>query len=258
VTLGEYEASGGGAGGAGAGGAGEGAGRAGEGGAGAGEGGAGAGGAGGAGVLRALGGAGGEGAGGAGAGGAGAGGALRIGVTGHRILAERQRVVAGIEAALSRIQARFPGRAPVVVSALAEGADRLVAEAVLRRSGSRLVAVLPMPRSEYLSDFATPESRDEFMRLLAGAAEVVELPTSSSRTEAYAAANERMLDEADVLVAVWDGGGAQGQGGTAEVVARARTLRLPLAWVHAGNREPGALEATSLGADQGRVTFENL
>jgi hypothetical protein len=185
-------------------------------------------------------------------------GELRIGVTGHRILAERARVVAGIETALGRIEARFPARALVVVSALAEGADRLVAEAVLRRPGSRLVAVLPMPTSEYLADFATVESRDEFLRLLAGAAEVVELPASSSRTEAYAAANERLLDGIDVLVAVWDGAGAQGQGGTAEVVARARTLRLPLAWVHAGNRKPGTMEATSLGAEQGHVTFENL
>ena len=200
-----------------------------------------------------------EGSGGrAGAGGGGAPGALRIGVTGHRILAERERVVAGIETALGRIGARFPGRALVVVSTLAEGADRLVAEAVLRRPGSRLVAVLPMPRSEYLSDFGMPESRDEFLRLLGEAAEVVELPASASRTEAYAAANERLLDGLDVLVAVWDGGGAQGQGGTAEVVARARTLDLPLAWVHAGNRKPGTLEPTSLGADQGHVTYENL
>jgi hypothetical protein len=200
-----------------------------------------------------------EGSGGrASAGGSGAPGELRIGVTGHRILAERERVVVGIETALGRIEARFPGRALVVVSALAEGADRLVAEAVLGRTGSRLVAVLPMPRSDYLSDFAMPESRDEFLRLLAGAAEVVELPASFSRTQAYAAANERLLDGIDVLVAVWDGGGAQGQGGTAEVVARARTLRLPLAWVHAGNRRPGTMEPTSLGTDQGHVTFENL
>jgi hypothetical protein len=166
--------------------------------------------------------------------------------------------VAGIETALGRIEARFPGRALVVVSALAEGADRLVAEAVLRRPGSRLVAVLPMPRSEYLSDFGTPESRTEFLRLLGGAAEVAELPANSSRTQAYAAANALLLDGLDVLVAVWDGGGAQGQGGTAEVVARARALGLPLAWVHAGNRKPGTIEATSLGAAQGRVTFENL
>jgi hypothetical protein len=188
----------------------------------------------------------------------GAQGELRIGVTGHRVLAEVPRVLAGVEAALDRIEAAFPGRALVVVSCLAEGADRLVAEAVLRRPGARLVAVLPMPRGELVADFATPESRAEFEALLARAAEVVELPARTTRDEAYAAANEWMLDNVDVLVAVWDGVGARAQGGTTEVVAPARVRHLPLAWVHAGNRKLGTIEATTLEADQGRVTFENL
>ena len=188
----------------------------------------------------------------------GAYGTLRIGVTGHRVLAEMPRVTAGVEAALDRIEAAFPGRAPVVVSALAEGADRLVAEAVLRRPGTRLRVVLPMARSDYLADFVTGESRDAFLALLARADEVAVLPARGTRDEAYAAANDRMLDEVDALVAIWDGVGAQGQGGTGEVVARARARHLPLAWVHAGNRVPGTMEPTSLGPEQGRVTYEGL
>jgi hypothetical protein len=174
------------------------------------------------------------------------------------VLAEVPRVAAGVEAALDRIEAAFPGRALVVVSALAEGADRLVAEAVLRRPGARLRVVLPMAQSEYVADFATPESRDEFLALLARAYELVELPARATRDEAYAAANDRILDGVDVLVAVWDGADAQGRGGTAEVVARARSRHLPLAWIHAGNRRPGTMEPTTLEAEQGRVTFENL
>ena len=191
-------------------------------------------------------------------GGNGVQGELRIGVTGHRALAEVPRVVAGVEAALDRIEAGFPGRAPVVISALAEGADRLVVAAVLRRPRAMLRVVLPMPRSDYLADFATPESRGEFLALLARADEVVVLPARATRDEAYAAANDRMLDEVDVLVAIWDGAGAQGSGGTGEVVALARARHLPLAWVHAGNRRPGTMKPTSLGADQGRVTYEGL
>jgi hypothetical protein len=183
---------------------------------------------------------------------------LRIGVTGHRVLTEVPRVLAGVEAALDRIEAAFPGRPLVVVSCLAEGADRLVAEAVLRREGARLVAVSPMPRRELVADFTTAESLAEFEGLLARAAEVVELPARATRNEAYAAANERMLDGIDVLVAVWDGEGALGRGGTAEVFAQARARRMPIAWVHAGSRRPGILEPTALGADQGNVTYENL
>jgi hypothetical protein len=169
-------------------------------------------------------------------------GELRIGVTGHRVLADVPRVLAGVEEALDRIEAAFPGRPLVVVSCLAEGADRLVAEAVLRRPGAQLVAVLPMPRGELVVDFVTAESRAEFAALLARAAEVVELPARATRDEAYAAANEWMLGGVDVLVAVWDGADAQGRGGTAEVVARARAGHLPLAWVHSGNRKLGTIE----------------
>jgi hypothetical protein len=147
-----------------------------------------------------------------------------------------------------------------VDSSLAEGADRLVAEAVLRRPDARLQAVLPLPKFDYITDFETPDSKEEFLRFLARTDQVVELPAvaGAGRDEAYAAANERMLGGVDALVAVWDGKDAQGTGGTAEVVARARARRLPLAWIRAGNRWPGTIEATSLGMGQGRVTFEHL
>ena len=183
---------------------------------------------------------------------------VRIGVTGHRVLAGTDIVASAIDRALARIEGGHPGRPLVVVSALSEGADRLVAEAVLRRPGARLEAVLPLPRFEFLDDFATPESKEEFLRFLDRADSLTELPAQDSRDEAYAAANDRLLDGIDVLIAVWDGKGAQGHGGTAEVVARARARGLPLAWVHAGNRVPGTMEATSLGAEQGLVTYENL
>ena len=146
----------------------------------------------------------------------------------------------------------------MIISSLVEGADRLVAEAIVRRPGSRLRGVLPLPKFDYLDAFSSPESKEEFLRFLARTDEVVELPAQASREDAYTAGNDRVLDPVDVLVAVWDGRGAQGQGGTAEVVARARARRLPLAWVHAGNFKPGTMEATSLGADQGQVTNENM
>ncbi|HEY1169312.1 MAG TPA: RyR domain-containing protein [Candidatus Limnocylindrales bacterium] len=183
---------------------------------------------------------------------------LRIGVTGHRVLAETDLVMGGIEKALARIEAGHPGRSLVVVSSLAEGADRLVAEAVLRRPGARLEAILPLSKFDYLNDFAWPDSKEEFLRFLARTDDVVELPARASRDEAYAAANDRVLDGVDVLVAVWDGNDAQGQGGTAQVVARARARRVPLAWVHAGNRKPGTMEPTSLGPEQGLSTYEGL
>jgi hypothetical protein len=42
------------------------------------------------------------------------------------------------------------------------------------------------------------------------------------------------------------------------VVAAARERGKPLVWVHAGNRVPGTMEPTSLGDEQGTVSFERL
>ena len=64
---------------------------------------------------------------------------MRIGVTGHRVLTEVNRVSAGIEDAFARIAEAFPGRPVTVISALAEGADRLAVEHALENPGTRLV-----------------------------------------------------------------------------------------------------------------------
>jgi hypothetical protein len=118
--------------------------------------------------------------------------------------------------------------------------------------------VLPLEKYDYSSDFETSDSKDEFQRLLSGADDVIELPTQAERDRAYEAAGDFICELADVLIAVWDGQDGQGRGGTATVVGRARELGLPIAWVHAGNRKPGTLEPTSLGAEQGAVSYENF
>jgi hypothetical protein len=183
---------------------------------------------------------------------------IRIGVTGHRILAEVEKIEGGIAEALGIIEHSFPSETLSVISSLTEGADRLVVLQVLSRPRSRLLVPLPLPESEYLNDFATEESKAEFRHLLSQAEEVITLPPASTREEAYEAAGRYLLQHCDVLVAVWDGQAPQGQGGTGGMVAEARSIKMPIAWVHAGNRKPGTEEPTTLGAEQGKVTFENF
>ena len=60
---------------------------------------------------------------------------LVVGVTGHRVLAEVGRIRSAIAAALAALEGRFLNHRLVALSALAEGADRLVAERVLAREG---------------------------------------------------------------------------------------------------------------------------
>lgn len=180
-----------------------------------------------------------------------------IGVTGHRTLAELPRLEDGLEQVVRRMESVFPGEW-TAVSALADGADRMVATRLMARDGTRLVAVLPLPRDEYATDFTNPASADEFHALLRRADHVVEVTPRASRDDAYEVGGLIVLDRCDVLVALWDGRGAQGHGGTGSIVTEARRRGLPVAWIHAGNRAPGTREPTSLGPEQGSVTFERF
>lgn len=155
---------------------------------------------------------------------------LRVGVTGHRW----QEEPAGLRARLERVMGLLgDGRAVRLTSALAEGADRLVAQVALEQ-GVDLVAVLPFPRDHYESDFESTGSLQAFRDLLDRASEVVELAApEADRAAGYAAAGRAILDRSDVLLAIWDGLPARGVGGTAGVVAEARERRIPVLWIAA-------------------------
>lgn len=162
---------------------------------------------------------------------------LWIGVTGHRALVDQSRLEALTDQALREIRRMLPSRphtevALGVISPLAEGADRLVAAEVLKDPNGILEVPLPLPVDEYVQDFTSEESRREFRDLLAHASTVTELPATDSRELAYRQVGDEVVDRCDVLIAVWDGAEARGEGGTAEVVARARGL-VPVLWVPA-------------------------
>src|SRR3954447_5102608 len=143
---------------------------------------------------------------------------LRIGVTGHRQFDDIPTATAMIDAVLDRLLPA--GRRGTIVSNLAEGADRLVAELVLRRRGTALEVILPLPRDDYARDFSSAESVDEFARLLdnAAAVETVEQRSADSRDAAYERAGMTMVDSVDVLIAVWDGAPSRARGGTADII----------------------------------------
>lgn len=53
-----------------------------------------------------------------------------------------------------------------ILSPLAEGADRLVVREVLKFPGAVLEVVLPLEKDDYVRDFETKESKEEFEMLL--------------------------------------------------------------------------------------------
>ncbi|NMO54287.1 hypothetical protein HH310_24270 [Actinoplanes sp. TBRC 11911] len=158
---------------------------------------------------------------------------LWIGVTGHRHLADVEHVTRVLDDLVDRIPATVPvsDRTSLqlgVVSPLAEGADRLVAKAVLRHPGATLEVALPLPPEEYKRDFATEESRQEFDELLRRAQLVTVLPQAGNRQDAYQRVGHYVVNRSDVIIAVWDREPSRGKGGTAEIVAHARDRGTPL------------------------------
>jgi hypothetical protein len=163
---------------------------------------------------------------------------FRIGVTGHRDLADPDSFFGPIDEALRRLKELVPaspgvGLVPVVVSALAEGADRLVAKEVLADKDARLEVALPLPKEEYAKDFKSEASKEEFCCLLARASETPwQAPRGLDRDEAYERAGRYVVDRCDALIALWDGKKSRGRGGTAEIVGYAQEHGVPIAWVH--------------------------
>lgn len=148
---------------------------------------------------------------------------LVIGITGHRPnrLTAPDAVARDMGKLLDGIAAAAEGFAPQMISALAEGADRIAAQAALAR-GWPLTAVLPFAQAEYEKDFTAPGSLAAFGALMAQAGEIVALPgDGAKRPQAYEAAGHWMLDRAAILIAVWDGGVSRGRGGTSETIQAA-------------------------------------
>jgi hypothetical protein len=165
---------------------------------------------------------------------------LRIGVSGHRVPPKLPEAAeAPLRAQIDRILAAIADTAHnggssrdiVIVSSLAEGSDRIVAEAGLA-AGFALQAVLPFERTEYMRDFETADSRADFERLLARSSDVFELGGSADqRPRAYEAAGLFMLANIDLLFAIWDGEAAAGIGGTAQIVDHGIADGIVVVWI---------------------------
>ncbi len=158
---------------------------------------------------------------------------LRIAVTGHRDLdpADVAELRATIERLCGALLERLPGVHAELVSGMADGADRIAAQAALA-AGFRVHALLPMPLDMYLGDF-DEASRSELLAMLADPRVTrteLELPEGIDRETAsvpgwardalYVALAERLRRGASLLLAVWDGEDRGLPGGTGDTVLR--------------------------------------
>jgi hypothetical protein len=155
---------------------------------------------------------------------------LIIGITGHRNL--RPEDVPSLETQVrnefSTLRSRYPYTPLVLLSPLAEGADRLVARVALQL-GVTLHVPMPMPRALYVTDFSEAALR-EFEQLEQQSEQVFELPLVSgnsaedvqrhgeARNRQYDAVGEHIAKHSQILLALWDGQPAKKSGGTADIV----------------------------------------
>ena len=156
---------------------------------------------------------------------------LVIGVTGHRDLREEDRepLEAQVRRIFVELRSRYRSTPLLLLSALAEGADRLVARVALEQ-GVHLVVPLPLSQALYEKDFQTRASRDEFNKLLEQAEWHFKLPLLKgvseeevpeqglTRNRQYAQAGAYIVLHCQILIALWDGRYSDEVGSTSQVV----------------------------------------
>lgn len=176
-----------------------------------------------------------------------------IGFTGHRTGYDETTIASALTRVLGDLKARIEkvgGRAELYAS-VAEGSDTLCVE-VARRIGLPTHLLLPLPEVEFAKDFSSPEAWERSKRQLdlarqrPGRDSALLSPNDFKRPDCYFDQAMRILDAVDVLVAVWDNQPSRGLGGTAQVVAQATNIGIPVVHINSttGQSEiAGNLEA---------------
>ncbi len=182
---------------------------------------------------------------------------FRVGVVGHRPnrlpgdTTRLEEVIASMLNAIHQEVVRlgdkqsdlFDDSKPVLraVSPLAEGTDRIFAKAALKLD-YELCVPMPFHQEEYEKDFIgdraeEPDSLNSFRSLLESASRKSSLrkfELDGSRNDsgaAYGAAGNIVLNQADLLIVVWDGERLGKRGGTEETLDEAVRRGVPTVWI---------------------------
>jgi hypothetical protein len=179
---------------------------------------------------------------------------LRLGVTGHRQLDDPNAVATAVHQLLNHLEGTFRADGHVqlewtIISALAKGADRIVADAVLTHSpevhNPELEVITPLPLAEYRTDFETAADGNEFETLFLQRSSLTELHTEVAvaelrahavRNRCYLEGGKAMVRACEIVIALWDGAPAKGEGGTGDVVRYALDRGRVVLWIPVDGR----------------------
>ena len=143
---------------------------------------------------------------------------------------------------VQKSERRFDSSPPAELrlhTALASGSDQIAAKSA-RSGGYSIRAVLPFSAPDYRHDFQIGDELDEFERALDAADDIIALPGDRADPEnAYVLVGKKLIEDADVMVAIWDGQEGRGPGGTAHVVELARQSSVPVIHIHLNSASDG-------------------
>jgi hypothetical protein len=146
-----------------------------------------------------------------------------IGVVGHRNIVEESKEDASnqFEKILKRYIAKYPNTPILVVTSLAEGADQLIAEVAIKVEGVFLGVLIPMSIEKYLETFSSDSAREEFNKFCAKAIFVRDTSIDmvyEDNSDAFRSNTRELSNNADLLIALWDGIASNQVGGTSDTL----------------------------------------
>jgi len=189
---------------------------------------------------------------------------LRLGVTGHRDIAAPEKVAEAVRSVLQRIdEVLEPSESTplrkTIISPLARGADRIVADEVLRTADNRLEVITPFPTDEYVKDFDDDDDRREFEALFARRDHLEQIDTRPSnkkeRDEGYLQCGERVVERCEILIAVWNGQPNK-RGGPADIIEYALKRERLILWIHSERPDDPPRVIRALSREAGTLDIE--
>jgi hypothetical protein len=159
-----------------------------------------------------------------------------------RICEVLEQLSRAAQTALERHEAFFANEraALTLISGLAEGTDRMAAQGAIEQ-GLSLTAILPLEIETYEEGFKQQSSRAEYRELISKATTLELCGDPKRKPRAYEAAGLTILDNSDIVLAVWDGETSAGRGGTVELIEIAAERGLPIIHIDTTQRHPPRL-----------------
>ena len=144
---------------------------------------------------------------------------INIAITGHRDIVVTKQLKVDLKSFFKQLKPKY--KIVKLLSPLADGADRLVADIYLEvfQKESNLIVPMPFNQERYMEDFDS-KSKEEFLEYLRIADKVFEIENTQGCN--YKSVGVFVADKSDILLALWDGTFNAKSGGTGDIVAYAR------------------------------------